>query len=717
MPPLAVLLGLLVQNGTPAPPATPSETSYPVFVWRNGGPKPDARWAATLRELGFTGTNVEGGEDPDFACSLELDFYVDHLVPREILHRDAHDPVFRDSFEGYLATRSRNRLTRVPSLCDIAVLDQLWTLARARSSRAIARGARFLSITDEPSYTSWLTPLDFDQSPPALALYRQALRQRYGSPERLSAAFGAVYGSFDEVPLWTTDEIRTREWSHGPPWTFTPWDEARRFSDEAFAGALRAALDAARPGPPTPAIPAGFLGGQPPSAFGGYDWGRLLATGLDLLEVYDIGAARDLVRALRPSVKLVDTVHLTTRSAPVSVPYAAARLSWLFARGGRTAIVWDNASLFEGTDAQRPTAAARILGARVAALRAWARELDGAAPVFDSIAIVYSQASLRLGWLLDARRDGTTWPKRLATHEYERSAWLASLEGWFRLLEDLGYTPSAIAVEDLTERLALPGAPRALVLPRVLALSADAADALERYRAGGGTLLFEGRPALFDESLRGGDRAGAFDSVWELGQMPFRGFADENMDPAPKAQRTESGLLLLEPTLTSKSHPAGNQTCFTKPRMHLLNVSVGEYRDARLAPSSRAAAALRALVAPLIAAALGQPPYRVRSDSLPVSIHRERRGGTEYVLVTPNVRRRASLLEGLAGPVDAVLFGDGPPPVSVERFEGASSRTLDLLEESGGFRVHIPFDPFDVVLLRVKPSLPRDPATSRAAEK
>ena len=131
-----------------------------------------------------------------------------------------------------------------------------------------------------------------------------------------------------------------------------------------------------------------------------------------VLEVYDVGAARDLVRAMAPSIPLVDTTFCTARRGAFTPDLAPARLSWLFALGARASILWDNGALFEGPDPSKPTPLARALGARAAELRLLAREMEGAIPEFDSIGIVVSQPSVRVNWLFDARVDGASWIRR-----------------------------------------------------------------------------------------------------------------------------------------------------------------------------------------------------------------------------------------------------------------------------------------------------------------
>src|SRR4030095_15006214 len=114
-----------------------------------------------------------------------------------------------------------------------------------------------------------------------------------------------------------------------------------------------------------------------------------------------------------PRAMLVDTFFAEATGL------APAQMSWAFARGGGAAIVWANAALFVGGDVETPSEFARAVGARGRALRALAPILDGAVREADSVGLVLSAPSVRLGWLFDARGDGASWPRRLTSYEYE----------------------------------------------------------------------------------------------------------------------------------------------------------------------------------------------------------------------------------------------------------------------------------------------------------
>jgi hypothetical protein len=675
---------------------------YPVYVWRFGGPRAGPEWAAAIRKLGFTGTNVEGAEDPARFADLQLPFYADHLVDRAVFHRDHDDPAWTAARGSYKSTASTAALQRNPSLADGAILSKIRETAAVRAARAGAAGAQFLSVADEPSFTAGLAPFDYDRSPAALESFRTFLQSRFPSVGDLSRAFARAWTRWNEVIAPTTNEVLAREWQHGAPWNFSDWTASRNHSDALFAEALGAAIGAARQAAPGKRV--GFLGGLAPSAFGGYNWNRILALRPDVLEVYDAGAARDLVRTMAPSVELVDTTFLTDSFSQYPPALAPARLSWLFARGGRRAVAWANVALFDGEDSARPTAAARDLSARVASLRTLATKLEGSRPDFDPIGIVYSHASIQLGWLLDSRGDGARWIERLTSYELQHSTALASLEGWFRLCEDLGYSPRAIALDPAATRPAL------LILPRCLALSAQEVSVVRAWAAKGTSVIAEGRPALFDADLVGGGPSGALDDLFALRPHPFRGLQDAN------CQFTDGpGLTVLEPGLE-----AGNPRRYGPWIVHghamLCNISMASYRDDRLEPGNPRAFAVRRALADWFEM-LGCPVKFVAWSipRIPLSIHREvSPNGDVFLFVVSNVRRNPRLAQLANGPVRAFLTAaarSSPGAVlHIERIDGESPSDT---QTTAGTEVEFLLDPLHFACFKIRTGIRRRARTPR----
>lgn len=719
---LTVFLCVGMQGGGAAA-SRPAPQAYPVFVWKPAGPVTQ-EWADAVRELGFSGVNVQGAANPEGPASRGLEFYADHLASRPFFHRDNDDAIWNAARDGYVRTRSRDSLVRTPSLDDPDFIVILRKQVAERAAKAAKSGARFLSITDEPSFTVGLCPLDFDQSPASIRKFRQNLQLTFPDILQLSKMWGIAARSHDEFSLITTDEILAREWARRDGWNFAPWAAARAHADRALAEALGVAMAEARAA--APGLRVGFLGTQPPAAFGGYDWGKLILQKPDILEIYDSGAARDLVRALAPGVDLVDTTFATESFANSPPEIAAARMSWLFARGGRSAILWSSEVLFNNNNPAAPTAIAKELGARAIELRRLAGELAGAAVARDDIAIVYSHPSIQIGWLFDARSDRATWVNRRTSYELEHSTALASLEGWFRICEDLGYSPGAVDARALgvisnngdnnngdNNKVDHAGRlPKVLILPRTLALDDAEIAALRAHAAGGGLLIFEGRPAIFNNNLvsrvrEDGRPRGAFDDFFQLKDLPFGGFADENCNINKNAVRNAGGLLLLEPELQFARSLGTSPAIFRAQGGVLMNISLVEYRDQRLARENPAAQALRKEVGELLQSAIGPPLARaISATGLPVAVDRLARGDEEYFFVTSNVRRKTGIALGSDRAVETKLQFTGSRLRTFERLDGSGAPFQVETAPGGNALLTFSLDPLHLALFRARPAPP-----------
>ena len=104
--------------------------------------------------------------------------------------------------------------------------------------------------------------------------FRSWLEARYGTIEQLNVAWGSTFGSFATVTPPTTDAVRRRELDIAWPQRLCDWNDHREFMDQVLADTVGWLADRSRA--LAPGVPVGFEGGQPPAAFGGSDWSRLL---------------------------------------------------------------------------------------------------------------------------------------------------------------------------------------------------------------------------------------------------------------------------------------------------------------------------------------------------------------------------------------------------------------------------------------------------------
>ncbi len=105
--------------------------------------------------------------------------------------------------------------------------------------------------------------------------FRAALARRYGRIDSLNAAWETSFADFTSVLPMTADQIRRRELGSAYlPDNLRPWAEHREFMDELLGKTVADLLrqfSAQAPG-----VASGLTGIQPPSAYGGHDYRRLL---------------------------------------------------------------------------------------------------------------------------------------------------------------------------------------------------------------------------------------------------------------------------------------------------------------------------------------------------------------------------------------------------------------------------------------------------------
>jgi hypothetical protein len=303
------------------------------------------------------------------------------------------------------------------------------------------------------------------------------------------------------------------------------------------------------------------------------------------------------------------------------------------------------------------TAYGQEVGRALALLRGAAAVTAGAAVQRAPVWIAESQAAVRAHWMLDSIDDGMTWIRRLSSYEHSHSTSLATRHAWIRLLEDLGLQPRLVAVEDLPERLR-EAPPRLLVLPALLALSDQAAAAIEEYVRQGGVAVADFGLGLYDETLRRRETA-ALDELFGVRGRSFErsdllvreGVPDEAARLPSGAAAAERGLHgeLAEPAaghqVQIESRPGRGRTVY-------LNLAVCEYGRVRLDPARAATAFdLRRRVRAIARDAGVESQVSIAGSGLPTSIERlelHAASGRRVLAVRVNALESPDLMRQLA---------------------------------------------------------------------
>jgi len=278
-----------------------------------------------------------------------------------------------------------------------------------------------------------------------------------------------------------------------------------------------------------PDVPVGYVGGQSPNAFGGYDYAKLMRK-IQFLEAYNAGGSGAIVRSFNPH-NAMPTVTTHFHKALADDVWQ----TWYYlAQGNRGFIGWVEKWFTGNPDA----AAADKLDAIQKVAQSWQAEvaptyleagkkigplMSGAEFIHDGVAIYYSHASIQLGWIMDAEAHGKTWinrngDDRLGGSHHVRHAWT-------NMLRDSGLQFNFLSYADVIQK-GVPPEYKVLVLPACLALSDAEARRIKDFCKAGGTVIADYMPALWDQHGKGRAKGGALDDLFGAPHDPALKAAD-----------------------------------------------------------------------------------------------------------------------------------------------------------------------------------------------
>jgi hypothetical protein len=486
---------------------------FPVFLRR-------------MREMGVDTGMVHHTGDPAPWVKAGVPYYVENIVNRGLCLK--WNSRVRD-WDGFVTRWAKSGRPEAMFRRGYCLDDPEW-LGWARDEvRSIATRHRdhaplAYDLRDELSVTMSANPFDYDFNPAAQEGFRRWLRKNYRSLDALNRQWGTQFKAWRDVAPIGTDRIKRRmvtgeAWPQGQPdwhavqrlryspaearkhperWNLSPWCDFRSYMDVSLARTLdelRRVSHAA-----DPRTPVGIEGTQMPAAFGGYDLWRI-SRALDWVEPYDIGNAREIFGAFMPGKPILCTVfEKETRPA-------TRRLWHLLLEGDRGCIVWWSEDCFDWKNPELPlTAKARALAPVFRELRSpLARLFLRAERLKDPVAIVYSQPSIQVDWLMESTRDGNTWPRRFSSYEASHNRMAAVRNAWLRALQDFGASPQFVPAHRLTDPKAMAKF-RVLVLPTLRTMSDGQIEGVARFlknpKNADRLVLSDGTPGDFDEHGR-----------------------------------------------------------------------------------------------------------------------------------------------------------------------------------------------------------------------
>lgn len=463
--------------------------------WGIGYTEESGRWSVTH---GYNGAFIdrdaieaEGSKTGrlDWIDRFQLRFYVDHAADKGLLHLwdgDAVRPHLAELHGTGLRSVPLNEATR-------AKLQE-----HLRRNIAAVKGSpqrAAYALDDEISWGHFVHPTMWRVTDDEAA-YPKWLAEIYGpnAPKR------EKWVSYEDIrPKLATWSIRDFDAS--------PLMDQWTFNDSLWANCLGSLVEYANG--LDPATPCGFVGGQAPSAFGGYDYARLMRK-VQFIEAYNLGSSQAIIRSFNPHNALPAVTSCFHRSAEDDIWQA-----WYYlAHGNRGHIGWVE-GWFDGKT-PKPWHE-QVAPTYLEAGRKIGPLLSGAEWRHDGVALYYSHASIQLGWILDAEAHGKTWTNRNDDARLSSAAHVR--HAWENMLRDAGVQYSWLSYVDVIQG-GIPAEYKALVLPACLCLSEAEARQIRAFCERGGTVIADYMPGLWDQHGKGRATGGVLDDMFGVKHDP-----------------------------------------------------------------------------------------------------------------------------------------------------------------------------------------------------
>ena len=476
--------------------AFPSWTYMPwTHQWTIGYTAASAAWAVAHGYNGaFVDGNVAGLDEPNRSKLGWIDrsglrFYLDHAATKHFLHLWDGDAVRQHLDELHGA-----------GVRPVPVNDALGRTLRDKIRRNLdavkaSPNRAAYALDDEISWGHFVHPAMWRITDDPGA-YRSWLQEIYGrdAPKRDS---------------WVTYEnVRPKlaGWSVGQ-FDASPLLDQWTFNDSYWNNFLGDLVEYANE--VDPRTPCGFVGGQAPNAFGGYDYAKLMRK-VQFLESYNVGSSQAIIRSFNPGNAIPAVTTHFHRSTEDDIWQ-----TWYYlAHGNRGFIGWVEGWFDGGRPEPWHDQVAphyREAAEKIGPLLAGAEWVD------DGVAVYYSHASIQLGWVLDAAAHGKTWTQR-NSDERLGSAHLVR-HAWENMLRDSGLQYDFLSYADVVQG-GVPSKYKVLILPGCLCLSDAEARRIEAFRRAGGTVVADYMPGLWDQHGKGRPGGGALDAMFGVRHDP-----------------------------------------------------------------------------------------------------------------------------------------------------------------------------------------------------
>ena len=374
----------------------------------------------------------------------------------------------------YVDTGDKMKLVRTPCLSDPEFAARQERDISATAKRIANVGLRYVWFGDEQSLTGYDgKPIDFCFSEHCLAAFREFLKARYGTLQRLNAEWETSFTAWDSVVPFTRQEV----WAPGGAKHVAGWADHLEFMDGRLAHSLDHAANILRRSDDN--LATSISGTQPPTAYGGMDWWKQVNVLGGALS-YMSGGQLDIHRSFKPEGDFMPWNWGYSQVGEASV-YGF----WVAVFGGARGISgYHDVSIFnpdwtwsKGYADVKPymDCVAGGLGKHLIHNRAFKSD----------IAILYSQASVRAAF----------FENREKQHKAVR-------EKYISLLRHLQLAFDFVSYEQLENGTFESRPYKVLILADAAAMSECEIAAVRRFAARGCKVIAEGIPARLKANCR-----------------------------------------------------------------------------------------------------------------------------------------------------------------------------------------------------------------------
>ena len=437
------------------------------------------------QQYGFNGGFTDHGSGPiEWLDKWRLRFYNDHTAGKGYLY--LHRTDWKGAQTNPRAIRFGARGPRPLDAKFLATTKQLVTQRVNAIKRSPMRVA--YALDDEISWGSFVKPIPW---------------RIHGNDTDYQKWLDRYYGGNPPKAQFVTAEFTRKQL--GKPLKdidFSPFLDRMTYNDSYWANLLGELVDTANAADPD--TPCGFVGGQAPNLFGGYDYAKLCRK-IQFIEAYNIGSSQAVIRSLNPQ-NAMPTVTTHFHNDARGTANDIWQTWYYLAHGNRGMIGWVE-GWFDGAKPRPWLDEYKATNKEVGRL---GTQVVGARWVHDGVAIYYSHPSIQVSWCLDSEPHGRTWvnrngDSRLGTSHLVRKA-------WENLLTDSGIQYSFIDYPTVIVK-GVPAEYKVLILPACYALSDIEAQRIREFAQRGGTVVADFMCGLFDQHGKGRTK-GALDGLF-----------------------------------------------------------------------------------------------------------------------------------------------------------------------------------------------------------